>query len=218
MRTLTELEAYLSGLKTKNQEAIKKLTDQIEIFKQNEQKATEAIAKAQLDFDNEAYNTAKSDLWTAQNGQELYGNKKKELETAPLISEQDYNKLVAEINQSTRSENQTQLDEAVELLKPFVEFAYDLENELNKGNEILQFLQREVKRIDVVFDNNYYIYEPNGTKCLKRLPEIRDENTLFNFISKLEHQEIGRLAGAKAPVNPYERADRLGYSLLRHNY
>lgn len=100
MKTFKEIETELSSLKSTNLADIEKYQENIVKANQALKIANEKLTTAEETTDLEAYNKAKEDIWTSQHALELYQKQLDKLDITPLVSKDEYNQMVSDIEKA----------------------------------------------------------------------------------------------------------------------
>lgn len=146
MKTLNEIEELLIGKREENQRNIQEFTDKKEVATQAIQRANKELVAAEVDVNLEVYKKSKDDLWSAKHAIELYDKQIENLTNIPLISKEEYNKLVDEIFQATNATYDEQDERALLLVAELKEIADESNQTWNKADKLLNILQRQVYR------------------------------------------------------------------------
>ena len=100
MKTFEEIGTELSSLKSTNLADIEKYQGNIVKANQALKIANEKLTTAEETADLEAYNKAKEDIWTSQHAIELYQKQLDKLDITPLVSKDEYNQIVSDIEKA----------------------------------------------------------------------------------------------------------------------
>ena len=104
-RTVKEIFQELENMENDNAKLIKKRQEELEAIGPTIEKAKQDIVEAKKKVDAEAYNKAKTELWTAGNTKELLEEELEKLQNNPLVSKKEYHKLAKEITAAAESVN-----------------------------------------------------------------------------------------------------------------
>lgn len=96
-RTLEQINTELNKLIADNQKEIQKVEADLAAIDPTIKKAKQDIIKAKKDINAEAYDTAKRELWTAENTKEMLADKLTELRHRPIVTKEKYRELYFEI-------------------------------------------------------------------------------------------------------------------------
>ena len=173
MKTFKEIETELSSLKSTNLTDIEKYQGNIVKANQALKIANEKLTTAEETADLEAYNKAKEDIWTSQHAIELYQKQLDKLESTPLVTKDDYNQLVSDI-EKTADKLQDELNiKGAKLMAELKALADESNAVYHKADELLSIAQ-----YDIYKDADCYVVS-NGTR-ITRAVEYKRNNSVLN--------------------------------------
>lgn len=146
MRTLNEIEELLNEKREINTKEIQDFEAKKEQATQAIQRANDNLIAAESDADIESYQKAKDVLWSAKNAIELYDKQIENLMSIPLISKEEYNQLVHEVERSADAIHSEQVERVVELIAEIREISKESNKTTTQANDLLQLLQRKLYR------------------------------------------------------------------------
>ena len=173
MKTFEEIEAELINQKDGN-------LLEIEKFKNNKEKAERALKIANEELitaeetaDLVAYDKAKGDIWTSQHAIELYQKQLDKLESTPLVTKDDYNQLVSDI-QKAADKLQDELNiKGAKLMAELKALADESNAVYHKADELLRIAQYDV------YKDADCLVASNGTR-ITRAVEYKRNNSVRN--------------------------------------
>ncbi|MEG3312970.1 hypothetical protein RFL03_04550 [Streptococcus parasuis] len=143
-RTLEQINTELTKLITDNQKAIEKIESDLSALDPTIEKTKQDISRAKKDINAEAYDTAKRELWTAENTKEMLADRLQELKNEPLITKDDYKIMVENIKAAAEIEEGIIRKQALTYIKKLKELADESESVLKSANKNLTLLQYEL--------------------------------------------------------------------------
>lgn len=190
MKTLEEIEIYLSEKQKENAAVVQEYAGKIQMAEQAKEQAEADLLVAEAEVDVEKYNKAKDAIWSAKHTKEFYVKQQRKLENEQLISEPEYKKLSDEILHNAKRINDEQLDKATELVGALLQLSQE-STELNeKTHGLLHTLQNDV------FKTSDRIKTPDGGIKLVTLPSFKPEETVADFYNfKLRGSSLALRAG-----------------------
>ena len=173
MKTFEEIESKLSSLKSTNLTDIEKYQENIVKAKQALKIASEKLTTAEETADLEAYNKAKDGIWSSQNAIELYQKQLDKSQNTPLVSKDEYNQLVSDI-EKTADKLQDELNiKGAKLMAELKALADESNAVYHKADELLSIAQ-----YDIYKDADCYVVS-NGTR-ITRAVEYKRNNSVLN--------------------------------------
>ena len=173
MKTFEEIEAKLSTLKSTNLTDIEKYQENIVKAKQALKIANEKLTTSEETADLEAYNKAKDGIWSSQNAIELYQKQLDKSQNTPLVSKDEYNQLVSDI-EKTADKLQDELNiKGAKLMAELKALADESNAVYHKADELLSIAQ-----YDIYKDADCYVVS-NGTR-ITRAVEYKRNNSVLN--------------------------------------
>ena len=144
MKTFEEIESKLSSLKSTNLTDIEKYQENIVKAKQALKIASEKLTTAEETADLEAYNKAKDGIWSSQNAIELYQKQLDKSQNTPLVSKDEYNQLVSDI-EKTADKLQDELNiKGAKLMAELKALADESNAVYHKADELLSIAQYDI--------------------------------------------------------------------------
>ena len=144
MKTFKEIETELSSLKSTNLADVEKYQGNIVKANQALKIANEKLTTAEETADLEAYNKAKEDIWTSQHAIELYQKQLDKLEDTPLVSKDEYNQMVSDI-EKVADKLQDELNiKGAKLMAELKALADESNAVYHKADELLSIAQYDI--------------------------------------------------------------------------
>lgn len=173
MKTFEEIESKLSSLKSTNITDIEKYQENIVKAKQALKIANEKLTTAEETADLESYNKAKDDIWTSQNAIELYQKQLDKSQNTPLVSKDEYNQFISDIEKSA-DKLQDELNIKGAKLMAELKALADVSNAVyHKADELFR-----VAQYDIYKDADCLVVS-NGTRVTREV-EYKRANTVRN--------------------------------------
>lgn len=176
MKTFEEIEAELINQKDRN-------LLEIEKFKNNKEKAERALKiandeliKAEETADLVAYDKAKGDIWTTQHAIELYQKQLDKLESTPLVTKDDYNQLVSDIEKAADKLQDELNIKGAKLMAELKALADESNAVYHKADELLRIAQYDV------YKDADCLVASNGTR-ITRAVEYKRADTVRSVYS-----------------------------------
>ena len=176
MKTFEEIEAELINQKDGN-------LLEIEKFKNNKEKAeralkiaNEELIKAEETADLVAYDKAKGDIWTSQHAIELYQKQLDKLESTPLVTKDDYNQLVTDIEKAADTLQDELNIKGAKLMAELKALADESNAVYHKADELLRIAQYDV------YKDADCLVASNGTR-ITRAVEYKRADTVRSVYS-----------------------------------
>ena len=173
MKTFEEIEAELINQKDGN-------LSEIEKFKNNKEKAERALKIANEELitaeetaDLVAYDKAKGDIWTSQHAIELYQKQLDKLESTPLVTKDDYNQLVSDIEKAADKLQDELNIKGAKLMAELKALADESNSVYHKADELLRIAQYDV------YKDADCLVASNGTR-ITRAVEYKRNNSVRN--------------------------------------
>lgn len=173
MKTFEEIEAELINQKDGN-------LLEIEKFKNNKEKAeralkiaNEELIKAEETADLVAYDKAKGDIWTSQHAIELYQKQLDKLQNTPLVSKEEYNQLVSDIEKAADKLQDELNIKGAKLMAELKSLADESNAVYHKADELLHIAQYDV------YKDADCLVASNGTR-ITRAVEYKRNNSVRN--------------------------------------
>ena len=144
MKTFEEIEAKLSSLKSTNLTDIEKYQENIVKANQALKIANEKLTTSEETADLEAYNKAKDGIWSSQNAIELYLKQLDKSQNTPLVSKDEYNQMVSDI-EKTADKLQDELNiKGAKLMAELKALADESNAVYHKADELLSIAQYDI--------------------------------------------------------------------------
>ena len=176
MKTFEEIEAELINQKDGN-------LLEIEKFKNNKEKAEKALKIANEELitaeetaDLVAYDKAKGDIWTSQHAIELYQKQLDKLESTPLVTKDDYNQLVSDIEKAADKLQDELNIKGAKLMAELKALADESNAVYHKADELLRIAQYDV------YKDADCLVASNGTR-ITRAVEYKRADTVRSVYS-----------------------------------
>ena len=177
MKTFEEIEAELINQKDGN-------LLEIEKFKNNKEKAeitlkiaNEELIKAEETSDLVAYDKAKGDIWTSQHAIELYQKQLDKLQNTPLVSKEEYNQLVSDIEKAADTLQDELNIKGAKLMAELKALADESNAVYHKADELLRIAQYDV------YKDADCLVASNGTRVTRAVEYKRADTvrSVYNF-------------------------------------
>ncbi len=176
MKTFEEIEAELINQKDGN-------LSEIEKFKNNKEKAERALKIANEELitaeetaDLVAYDKAKGDISTSQHAIELYQKQLDKLESTPLVTKDDYNQLVSDIEKAADKLQDELNIKGAKLMAELKALADESNAVYHKADELLRIAQYDV------YKDADCLVASNGTR-ITRAVEYKRADTVRSVYS-----------------------------------
>ena len=176
MKTFEEIEAELINQKDGN-------LSEIEKFKNNKEKAERALKIANEELitaeetaDLVAYDKAKGDISTSQHAIELYQKQLDKLESTPLVTKEEYNQLVSDIEKAADTLQDELNIKGAKLMAELKALADESNAVYHKADELLRIAQYDV------YKDADCLVASNGTR-ITRAVEYKRADTVRSVYS-----------------------------------
>ncbi len=156
-RTVKEIFQELKTMEDENAQLIKQRQEELEAILPTIEEAKQAIVKAKKKVDIEAYNKAKTDLWTAENAKELLEEELEKLQNNPLVSKEEYHRLAKDITVAAESVNAEILDKITKYFPEFEKLKEDFTRNIEDANKALSKLEHTIGK-----NTESYKYDDQG--------------------------------------------------------
>ena len=171
MKTFEEIESKLSSLKSTNLTDIEKYQENIVKANQALKIASEKLTTSEETADLEAYNKAKDGIWSSQNAIELYQKQLDKSQNTPLVSKDEYNQLVSDI-EKTADKLQDELNiKGAKLMAELKALADESNAVYHKADELLSIAQYDI------YKDADCLVSANGTRITREV-EYKRANTV----------------------------------------
>lgn len=171
MKTFKEIETELSSLKSTNLADVEKYQGNIVKANQALKIANEKLTTAEETADLEAYDKAKGDISTSQHAIELYQKQLDKLQNTPLVSKDEYNQMVSDI-EKTADKLQDELNvKGAKLMAELKALADESNAVYHKADELLSIAQYDI------YKDADCLVSANGTRITREV-EYKRANTV----------------------------------------
>ncbi|PFH05269.1 hypothetical protein LLUC023_01770 [Lactococcus cremoris] len=176
MKTFEEIEAELINQKDGNLLEIEKFKNNKEKAERTLKIANEELIKAEETADLVAYDKAKGDIWTTQHAIELYQKQLDKLESTPLVTKDDYNQLVSDIEKAADKLQDELNIKGAKLMAELKALADESNAVYHKADELLRIAQYDV------YKDADCLVASNGTR-ITRAVEYKRADTVRSVYS-----------------------------------
>lgn len=176
MKTFEEIEAELINQKDGNLLEIEKFKNNKEKAERTLKIANEELIKAEETADLVAYDKAKGDIWTSQHAIELYQKQLDKLESTPLVTKDDYNQLVSDIEKAADKLQDELNIKGAKLMAELKALADESNAVYHKADELLSIAQYDV------YKDADCLVASNGTR-ITRAVEYKRADTVRSVYS-----------------------------------
>lgn len=176
MKTFEEIEAELINQKDGNLSEIEKFKNNKEKAERTLKIANEELIKAEETADLVAYDKAKGDIWTSQHAIELYQKQLDKLESTPLVTKDDYNQLVSDIEKAADKLQDELNIKGAKLMAELKALADESNAVYHKADELLRIAQYDV------YKDADCLVASNGTR-ITRAVEYKRADTVRSVYS-----------------------------------
>ncbi|HGD0053930.1 TPA: hypothetical protein ACG6RM_001314 [Streptococcus agalactiae] len=186
-QTLKEISQKLEQLKESNLQEIEKYQTELEAIEPTIEKARQDIIEAKKKVDAAAYDIAKRELWTATNTKELLEDKLDELQHQPLVTKEEYNKLVDEIKTVANTENDAIIKKVEDFFPEFEKLRERHIENYTLANKVLALLENFIGR-----NTEDYKYDDDGHLLSGRYSGLEytpKRSVVYLLDSLVEHYE-----------------------------
>ncbi|HGI9125078.1 TPA: hypothetical protein ACJVMN_001419 [Streptococcus agalactiae] len=186
-QTLKEISQKLEQLKESNLQEIEKYQTELEVIEPTIEKARQDIIEAKKKVDAAAYDIAKRELWTATNTKELLEDKLDELQHQPLVTKEEYNKLVDEIKTVADTENDAIIKKVEDFFPEFEKLRERHIENYTLANKVLALLENFIGR-----NTEDYKYDDDGHLLSGRYSGLEytpKRSVVYLLDSLVEHYE-----------------------------
>lgn len=156
-RTVKEIFQELENMENDNAKLIEKRQEELEAIVPTIEKAKRDIVEAKKKVDAEAYNKAKTELWTAENTKELLEEELEKLQSNPLVSKEEYHKLAKDITAAAESVNADILDKISKYFPEFEKLKENFTRNVEDANKALSKLEHAIGK-----NTESYKYDDQG--------------------------------------------------------
>ncbi len=171
MKTFKEIETELSSLKSTNLADVEKYQGNIVKANQALKIANEKLTTAEETADLEAYDKAKGDISTSQHAIELYQKQLDKLQNTPLVSKDEYNQMVSDI-EKVADKLQDELNiKGAKLMAELKALADESNAVYHKADELLSIAQYDI------YKDADCLVSANGTRITREV-EYKRANTV----------------------------------------
>ena len=176
---LTQSEKEFEQVKAKNDKEIADLQQALETAKAEADKAQQKVIDAKQGSSPTSFSKAVADQQTANNIVEFYTGKIEELQSEPLVTEEEYNDFTDRIKADIDRLNEQTSKEVEDALEVLAKVQPVLTEHLNKGNELLKHLQHDLYKDDATTVN------ARGDKV--RLKNLENRYSEYGLSQKIDY-------------------------------
>ena len=176
MKTFEEIEAELINQKDGNLLEIEKFKNNKEKAERTLKIANEELIKAEETADLVAYDKAKGNISTSQHAIELYQKQLDKLESTPLVTKDDYNQLVSDIEKAADTLQDELNIKGAKLMAELKALADESNAAYHKADELLSIAQYDV------YKDADCLVASNGTR-ITRAVEYKRADTVRSVYS-----------------------------------
>ena len=171
MKTFKEIKTELSSLKSTNLADVEKYQGNIVKANQALKIANEKLTTAEETADLEAYDKAKGNISTSQHAIELYQKQLDKLQNTPLVSKDEYNQMVSDI-EKVADKLQDELNiKGAKLMAELKALADESNAVYHKADELLSIAQYDI------YKDADCLVSANGTRITREV-EYKRSNTV----------------------------------------
>ncbi len=143
-RTIEDIKEELIAKSNENFNEIQKCETNLEAIDPTIQTAKENIITAKKEVDAEAYNKAKTELWTAENTKEMLVEKLQELHNTPLVTKVEYRTIYNEIINATELKNEELLEKISSVIPELEQLSKEYYKAVEEANATLRVLENKI--------------------------------------------------------------------------
>ena len=176
MKTFEEIESELINQKDGNLLEIEKFKNNKEKAERTLKIANEELIKAEETADLVAYDKAKGNISTSQHAIELYQKQLDKLESIPLVTKDDYNQLVSDIEKAADKLQDELNIKGAKLMAELKALADESNAAYHKADELLSIAQYDV------YKDADCLVASNGTR-ITRAVEYKRADTVRSVYS-----------------------------------
>lgn len=176
---LTQIEKEFEQIKAKNDKEIADLQQALETAKAEADKAQEKVIDAQQGSSPTAFSKAVADQQTASNIVEFYTGKIEELQSEPLVTEEEYKDFTERIKTELDKMNEEARETVKEALEVLEKVEPVLTENLNKGNDLLEHLQHDLYKDDASMTT--------ATGAKVRMTNLENRHKEYGLVQKLNY-------------------------------
>ncbi len=171
-KELQKIEEQLQAIRSEAERQLDIMDRGMEEAADSEAQAKKQLEKAKEATDPEAYSEAAAKLRTAKDVREMYSQKGLEIMRRPLISDEDYQKIKGEILSEIRGQSEAAGARALELMKELKEIRDEFNEDVEKTNDLLYELQKNIFRMPKTSQR------PNGTTVANPVTQYTNDKVL----------------------------------------
>lgn len=177
MREFEEVKAEVKKLEEKHNKLVNEYTDKFEGAKKREAAALEAAEKAYKNAKAEDYAKAQEEARVNHDVMQMYAAKLEDLKKDPIITQEKFNELRADIAEYLGGIVQEDKDSLRDLVKEMIEIKDNEEKDIDEGNALIEHLQRNLLKdpCGIFASNGVFIPQPNKVK-------IFDDYSVMSFL------------------------------------
>lgn len=177
MREFEEVKAEVKKLEEKHNKLVNEYTEKLEAAKKREAAALEAAEKAYKNAKAEDYAKAQEEARVNHDVMQMYAAKLEDLKKDPIITQEKFNELRADIAEYLGGIVQEDKDSLRDLVKEMIEIKDNEEKDIDEGNALIEHLQRNLLKdpCGIFASNGVFIPQPNKVK-------IFDDYSVMSFL------------------------------------
>lgn len=166
MREFEEVKEEVKKLEEKHNKLVNEYTDKFEGAKKREAAALEAAEKAYKNAKAEDYAKAQEEARVNHDVMQMYAAKLEDLKKDPIITQEKFNELRADIAEYLGGIVQEDKDSLRDLVKEMIEIKDNEEKDIDEGNALIEHLQRNLLKdpCGIFASNGVFIPQPNKVK------------------------------------------------------
>ena len=176
---LIKIEKELEQVKAKNDKEIADLQAEVDKAQAEHTKAQEKVIKAKQGSSATAFSKAVAEEQTAGNIVEYYAGKVEELQSKPLVTDDEYKEFTERIKAEIDKLNDEAGKAVKEALEVLAKAQPVLIDNLNKGNDLLKHLQHDLYKDDATTVN------AKGERV--RLNNLENRHKEYGLSQKIEY-------------------------------
>lgn len=145
-KAITEVESKIKKILADRAAETADLKERVEVAKQQQKRANDAMEAATTEGDVKAYQKAKADRRDSEDAIEMHSKRLDTLENGPLVSKIEYEKGVAQIMAALAEVSVDAKKRIVEHVEQIRIISAECTAEITNGNELLHQWQHEIYR------------------------------------------------------------------------
>lgn len=176
---LIKIEKELEQVAIQNKKEVADLQAEVDKAQAERTKAQEKVIKAKQGSSATAFSKAVAEEQTASNIVEYYADKVEELQSKPLVTDDEYKEFTERIKAEIDKLNDEASKEVADALEVLAKVQPVLTEHLNKGNELLKHLQHDLYKDDATTVN------AKGDKV--RLSNLENRHKEYGLSQKIDY-------------------------------